>query len=297
MPAHALAFVEWDTFRGHSMGRRPERSFYYATGQKHLIKRVGKGGTLWIITRKKNSNKYSLAYKLVNCYEEAYPPEYVKIKFGDQCVVSRDWNRCVHYPGNDVTDHLRRLEFKTGMPMRKCKNMGSKILYIPELKAQDVKILEAFELNLLSERVIFISYSSKDKRIIAKLVKELNLRNVKVFWDVEGILASDNWRRIIEIYARGCDVIVVLVSKNSAESKWVRREVSWALEEYNKNGCVQRIFPLLLPDNAWRKFKELHNFQYMKYPLRPGSAVFEEITRILRALPRTARTGWKENKF
>jgi hypothetical protein len=146
MPKHVLAFVEWNEFRRGGRTSRPERSFFYALAVPHLHERVGNGGTLWVITRRPGTRRYSLAYKLVNCRVQNDVPVYIQQAYGSsskkgghaaplkkrelQLVVSHDWEACEHYPENDVTDVLLRLEFVTGKPMRECRNIGTKILYV-----------------------------------------------------------------------------------------------------------------------------------------------------------------------
>jgi hypothetical protein len=78
MPKHVLAFVEWNEFRRGGRTSRPERSFFYALAVPHLHERVGNGGTLWVITRRPGTRRYSLAYKLVNCRVQNDVPVYIQ---------------------------------------------------------------------------------------------------------------------------------------------------------------------------------------------------------------------------
>ena len=196
MLKHVLAFVDWNKFRRGGRASRPERSFFYALAVPHLHERVGNGGTLWVITRRPGTTRYSLAYKLVNCRTENDVPGYIQQAYGSgskkggraaplkkrelQLVVSHDWEACEHYPENDVTDVLLRFEFVTGKPMRECRNIGTKILGLPELRPSYAPLLEAFALNLMKERVVFLSYSRANKNLADRLVGELGKRDVIV---------------------------------------------------------------------------------------------------------------------
>lgn len=127
-----------------------------------------------MITRRPGTRRYSLAYKLVNCRaQKNVSGYYIQQAYGSasnkggraapmkkrelQLVVSHDWEACEHHPENDVTDVLLRFEFVTGKPMRECRNIGTKILGLPELRPSCAPLLDAFALNLMKERVVFLS--------------------------------------------------------------------------------------------------------------------------------------------
>jgi hypothetical protein len=292
MPNHALAFVNWNVFRRRSDERRPERSFFYASPKPQLIKRIGDGGTLWVITRRLDSKRYSLAFKLVNCRTWDDVPHYISNKYGNNLVVSENWDACEHYPYNDITEQLMRLRFKTGKPLSKCKNIGLKTLSIPQLQPSSVRILDSYALNLLSERVVFLSYSRKDLPLARKLVRELNNREIQVRWDEGHLTPGTEWKKVLETGVRASDVFAILVSDNSAESDWVRRELRWAKEEIGKGGCVERILPLRLPDEGWGKLVQLHEFQYMDITTHPKRSDYDRLCRMLIVLPRRRKAGW-----
>ncbi len=304
MPRHALAFVKWNVFCDQAREGRPERSFFYACPNRHLVARVGDGGTLWVVTRKAAKNHYSLAFKLENCRGSSNVPEYISRSYGPTkeknkptyLVVSADWDACQHYPYNNASRVLNRLNFVTGKTLRECRpgGRGMKLLTIPEVTAESAVLLEAFALRLMSQRNAFLSYSRKDIVAARKLVAELKKRGVTVYRDVERLHASDRWAQRLEQMVRAADVFLVLATQQSAESEWVRREIAWAKEELERGGCVRRILPLKIADRSWRKFPELHEFQRMDFPRRPGRDVYEELARTLAILPRRRAAGWEE---
>ena len=80
----------------------------------------------------------------------------------------------------------------------------------------------------------FISYSSADTALQQKIVAELRERGVNVWVDIENLVpGSPAWEREIEKSIRGASGIIVLLSPDSNNSEWVRREVSFA-EEHDK---------------------------------------------------------------
>ena len=87
----------------------------------------------------------------------------------------------------------------------------------------------------------FMSYSREDKQIQRQVIAGLRERGVPVWVDVENLIpGSPAWEREIERAIRSAAGIIVLLSPDSNNSEWVRREISFA-EQNNK-----RTFPVLI---------------------------------------------------
>ena len=85
----------------------------------------------------------------------------------------------------------------------------------------------------------FISYSRADTALQQKVVAGLRERGVNVWVDTENLVpGSPAWEREIEKSIRNASGIIVLLSPDSNNSEWVRREISFT-EENDK-----RIFPV-----------------------------------------------------
>jgi len=92
-----------------------------------------------------------------------------------------------------------------------------------------------------SGQYFFVSYSRADTALQRKIVAELRGRGVNVWVDTENLVpGSPAWEREIEKSIRGASGIIVLLSPESNNSEWVRREISFT-EEHDK-----RIFPVLI---------------------------------------------------
>ena len=79
------------------------------------------------------------------------------------------------------------------------------------------------------ERVAFISHSTKDKPFVRKLAADLVSNGVRVWLDEQQILVGDS---IPEKIAQGLaesDFFLLVVSKSSVESPWVKKELNNAL--------------------------------------------------------------------
>ncbi len=290
MTIHAMAMVKWNVFRPGEGSELFTRSYFYAGKQKRLVNLLDGGGALWLVTSRKKKNqprRYHLAYKLVDCH--AAPPSDEKAEhFGSYMVRAGDWNQSIHFPYNDVTDTLLRLRFTTGQPISDVSKIGLRLLSIPQLTPEGVELLTRFQEKVLSERNVFISYAHKNRRIATRLEHELEARNVHVWRDETALRAGDAWEAALARAAGSADAVMVLVSPQSAQSFWVKREVSWAINEWNaEGGLVKRIIPVVLPTGGWDDFTEVHPFQWMQYPRRPDGAFFDSLAaEIVRATRR-----------
>lgn len=74
---------------------------------------------------------------------------------------------------------------------------------------------------------IFLSYSREDHTRAAEIAKALNAAGYEVFWDVE-IPPGKSWADILEEKLAVCKAAVVLWSRVSTASKWVREEARLA---------------------------------------------------------------------
>jgi len=118
--------------------------------------------------------------------------------------------------------------------------------------------LEKSEINFekLEERIyqlgnqsikLFISYSSHDKKIAQKIAKSLKNRGYRVWLDEWEIRVGDSIIDKIGKGIIGSDFLLILLSKKSVESKWVKQELNVAkMNEINKNKVF--ILPVLIED-------------------------------------------------
>lgn len=95
-----------------------------------------------------------------------------------------------------------------------------------------------------SGRHFFISYSRTDTTPKQNIVKQLRARGINLWVDIENLVpGTPAWEREIERAIRGAAGIIVLLSPESNNSEWVRREISFA----EQNDKV--VFPVLVHGN------------------------------------------------
>jgi hypothetical protein len=100
---------------------------------------------------------------------------------------------------------------------------------VEHLVDQAVVTKEVRRAERTQERVAFISHSTRDKPFVRRLAADLVAHGVKVWLDEQRLLVGDS---IPEKIAQGLaesDFFLIVVSANSVESEWVKKELSSAL--------------------------------------------------------------------
>lgn len=98
---------------------------------------------------------------------------------------------------------------------------------------------------------IFISYSKKDIDFARHLRKLLQQANFSVWMDENEIDPGEDWWETIEQNIKAASAVVVVMSPNSRDSRWVKRELL-AAENYHKT-----IFPILLAGEVWSRLADI----------------------------------------
>jgi len=134
---------------------------------------------------------------------------------------------------------------------------------------------------------IFISYSSADRSRVRPLVDALTRRGWSVWWD-RTILPGKNWDKVIEDEIASARCVIVLWSRNSIESDWVRTEA----EEGKRRGIL---VPALIDDVAMPlSYKRIQTANLVGWEQSKASPEFDElllaVTTILGASPVTEVT-------
>lgn len=78
---------------------------------------------------------------------------------------------------------------------------------------------------------VFLSHSSHDRRLAARLAETLTAHGVTVFFTPSDLIGGQQWQDEILKALQRCDWFIVLLSPHAVESMWVRRETAFALRE------------------------------------------------------------------
>ena len=87
---------------------------------------------------------------------------------------------------------------------------------------------------------IFISYSRKDMGFARKLAGDLEKAGYDVWWDISDLRGGDDWVRVIPAAIESSQYVIIVLSPNSVESEWVRKEYTQALS------LRKKIIPIML---------------------------------------------------
>jgi predicted metal-dependent hydrolase len=94
---------------------------------------------------------------------------------------------------------------------------------------------------------VFISYNHIDSDFVDKLALELIRNNVKVWRDEWKISVGDSIINAIESGIKGASFLIIVISKNSNQSRWVKKELNAALIREIEDKKIN-ILPVVIDD-------------------------------------------------
>lgn len=136
---------------------------------------------------------------------------------------------------------------------------------------------------------IFISHTSADKPFVRRLASRLEKDQFSVWLDEHDLIAGDPLSETIGRALEAAKVILVVVSKASISSKWLRYELNIATEKMIKGEC--RVIPIVIDETPFPP--EVRGLLYAD--CRKGLAA--GIGSILTALKHEARRAEMEGSF
>ena len=89
---------------------------------------------------------------------------------------------------------------------------------------------------------VFLSHSSKDRAFVRTLVKVLRRHGVPVWYSETSIRGAQQWHDEIGKALGRCDWFVLVLSPDAVDSMWVKRELSYSLNQSRFEG---KIVPLV----------------------------------------------------
>lgn len=89
---------------------------------------------------------------------------------------------------------------------------------------------------------VFLSHSSADRPFAKRLAATLRRHRVPVWYSDTNIQGAQQWHDEIGAALVRCDWFVVALSPNAVKSKWVKRELLFALQQDRFDG---RIAPVI----------------------------------------------------
>ena len=145
-PPHAMVMIQWD--RWFPATEQTPRSFnFYRSGRQRLTKLVGAGGTLWVVTSRREERggklRYQLAYRLRDARTEPATAQDLRDKKPYRVGVAAPED-IAKFPVHDATDTLFKLSFMAGKSSDRPGEVGSTLRRtIPHLTMGDVDLLDS----------------------------------------------------------------------------------------------------------------------------------------------------------
>jgi hypothetical protein len=89
---------------------------------------------------------------------------------------------------------------------------------------------------------LFLSHASADRPFVSKLATFLTVRKIPFWYSKRHLVGAQQWHDEIGKALQSCDWFLVVISPAAVRSKWVKRELMYAL---NEDRYENRIIPLL----------------------------------------------------
>jgi len=89
---------------------------------------------------------------------------------------------------------------------------------------------------------LFISHATADRKFLDKLCKVLIHHNLRFWHSRRDIRGAQQWHDEIGAALKNCDWFVLVLSPSAVRSKWVKRELMFALQE---DHYEDRIIPIV----------------------------------------------------
>jgi len=110
---------------------------------------------------------------------------------------------------------------------------------------------------------VFLSHSSGDREFADHLANVLHNHGIPVWYSHTNILGAQQWHDEIGAALKRCDWFLLVLSPNSVESVWVKRELLFALQQNHFEG---RILPVMVrPCDADKLSWTLSSFQMIDF--------------------------------
>lgn len=94
----------------------------------------------------------------------------------------------------------------------------------------------------MTPREIFLSHSDLDRQFVNKLAQVVRRHGIPLWYSQANIIGAQQWHDEIGAALQRCDWFIVVLSPNSVQSLWVKRELVFALRQ---SRLENRIVPVL----------------------------------------------------
>jgi hypothetical protein len=143
--------------------------------------------------------------------------------------------------------------------------------------------------KFILKRKIFISHASKDKKsyvdILYKKLKTSLIGEDNIIYDSESFGAGEVIADEINNYLEQTALFILLISDNSLESDWVKKEIKFAHDKLSDN--PMQILPLIIDDNITHSDKRIpdwlreYSLQVIKKPTKAEAIIVQRYGEVV----------------
>src|SRR4051812_8731642 len=134
---------------------------------------------------------------------------------------------------------------------------------------------------------VFISYSQHDREIVRKLAADLSNAGIRLWIDEAEIRIGDSIVDKINEGLKSADHVLVVLSQNSLQSRWMQEEIRAALARDPKNAA--RVLIPVLVDSAVELPPWLSDIKYVD--LTDPSTYAAGLQQLIQAIRRSASSA------
>jgi len=237
-------------------------------------------------------------YNIINSLSDQILSDYIdRIKFLDYLVIFKTINSfvvCYAFIGQSYCAFQKLLHFTDGikkepyiMNILNATKNADKVIKIEEdpileelttvsFLGDPTKFRIPFKAYNGDEPFLFVSYAHTDKLQVYPIIDYLDKSGFNVWYD-EGISASEEWMKTIVENINKCTAFLVFITPHIIDSRFVRREISYALNK-NKQFFSVYLKDTKLPDEL--DF-EISRIQSMKKYTMSDSEFFTKLEEVL----------------
>ncbi len=120
---------------------------------------------------------------------------------------------------------------------------------------------EGFTVRVRAYKYAFISYTRTDRPRVLTCAQFLRISKINFFQDLLNLEPGDEFEKVIVREINKSDVFLLFWSEAASKSKWVRKEIKYAVKRQAGNhGAPPKIIPVIIPPRAKppRLLRSLH---------------------------------------
>jgi hypothetical protein len=115
----------------------------------------------------------------------------------------------------------------------------------------------------MAPREVFLSHSSLDRHFADSIAEVVRRHGIPLWHSQTEILGAQQWHDEIGSALQRCDWLALVLSPNSIESMWVKRELLYALRQ---DRLENKIIPILYRPCAYERLSwTLSSFQIVDF--------------------------------